>query len=643
MKQVICPLRACIGCLAHSGVLIIIALFILIPANLLGQKRCTNAPTLTLNGSSSTACYMTTVTVNDNVFGGSATAATITSDGQGSVASSSVSSSPFSFSYIPDIGDEGNVVTITVLTNNPLGSPCRAASATYELTMVSVLTPPVIELITQPTCTSSTGRVDFSGLPVDAGWTITASPGGMTTEGSGSTGTISNLPEGIYTFTVSVGTECISSPSSQAEIAGQPVTLPPPLPGTITAPTCETATGSVMMNGLPATGTWTLIRYPGTITVQGTGTVSLISELPPGTFNFTVTSESACPSGLSANVTIPAQPPRPSSPVIGTIIQPSWTVPMGSVILNGLPSVGTWTIFRTPGDVASTGSGTSDTIQGLEPGTYTFRVQNNSGCFSAESNPVIIYMQETPQIVITDPSPVCYPATADLTAPSITAGSPPGLAYTYWMDNLATLVLETPASVPEGVYYIKGTNGSGFFDIKPVNVTVRQMPVAVGGSDQVLAFQFNTVLDASLGEGESGIWHSDSVKVVFSDAADPHSAVSNLSSGNNILSWIVTNDICPADTDKVSITVGELVIPTLITPNGDNRNEFFIINGLETLGRTELTVFDRRGLQIYNNSNYDNKWNGVDFNNNPLMNDTYFFVLKAAKGKSYSGYILIRR
>ena len=154
---------------------------------------------------------------------------------------------------------------------------------------------------------------------------------------------------------------------------------------------------------------------------------------------------------------------------------------------------------------------------------------------------------------------------------------------------------------------------------------------------------FNSILEAELGEEESGIWHSDSDTIVFNDPADPHSAVSNLAAGENILSWIVTNGVCPADTDKVIITVGDLIIPTLITPNGDSKNEYFVIQGIETSIQTELTIFDRRGIQVFQDSNYDNKWNGVDYNNKPLINDTYFFVLRLLNGKYYRGYIVIRK
>jgi gliding motility-associated-like protein len=119
--------------------------------------------------------------------------------------------------------------------------------------------------------------------------------------------------------------------------------------------------------------------------------------------------------------------------------------------------------------------------------------------------------------------------------------------------------------------------------------------------------------------------------------------VSGLSPEQNEFLWTVTNGVCPLSFDTVMITVHDLRIQTLMTPNMDGRNDYFIINGLNTLGRTELVIFDRRGAQVYKNGNYDNLWNGVDYNGNPLPDDTYFFVMKTENGRSVSGFIVIRR
>ena len=75
----------------------------------------------------------------------------------------------------------------------------------------------------------------------------------------------------------------------------------------------------------------------------------------------------------------------------------------------------------------------------------------------------------------------------------------------------------------------------------------------------------------------------------------------------------------------------------------DGLNDFFVLTGIEALGRVELTVFDRRGALVYENPDYDNLWHGTDYNGKPVADDTYFYVIKAENGLSVSGYLYIRR
>lgn len=90
----------------------------------------------------------------------------------------------------------------------------------------------------------------------------------------------------------------------------------------------------------------------------------------------------------------------PTAPIIGSINQPSCTQSYGSVVLNGLPIGGTWTIIRTPGGTTITGSGSNTTISGLDPGTYTFQVTNAAGSISGSSAIVTINAQMmTPTIM----------------------------------------------------------------------------------------------------------------------------------------------------------------------------------------------------------------------------------------------------
>jgi gliding motility-associated-like protein len=690
---------------------------------------CGNSPTLTLGSVSGSTCGTSSVTVTGNTFGGNSTSVTISENGAGSVSPASSGTSPFTFTYTPAPEDGGRTVVITVTTNNPAGLPCAAATGTYTLTVNATPSPPVIGAvtsltctaetgsvalnglpstgtwtltrnpggittngtgsattvsgldagtysftvasaagcisevsanavinpqpplpsapvtgtITQPTCALSTGSIILNGLPATGTWTLTRSPGGITVTGSGTSSTISAIPAGTYTFTVTNSSGCISLPSEKAVINAQPPTPTAPLVGLITRPSCTLATGSVNLSGLPSSGTWTLTRYPGSVTTNGTGTSRIISGLAAGTYNYSVTNSAGCISQPSANVVIPVQPPTPAVPVIENVVQPTYNVPTGSVIFSGLPSSGTWIITRLPDRVTKTGTGNSYTFESLPAGSFTFTLTNSFGCISLPTDAVRISVLGPPDIIITDPSPVCAPATVDLTAPEITAGSTSGLEYTYWTDEEAKTAYNTPSAATAGTYYIKGTTLSDYFNIKPVIVTIDEIPVANAGPDQTLFLQYSTTLAAELNTGESGIWSLRTGTGEFSNDKDPQTTVSKLAFKNNILFWTVTKGVCPPVTDSVTITVSDIIVPTLITPNGDQMNEYFEIQGIEALGKTELIVFDRRGAMMFKDSNYDNKWNGVDYNDNLLPDDTYFYVLKSSNGLSKKGFVVIRR
>jgi gliding motility-associated-like protein len=173
---------------------------------------------------------------------------------------------------------------------------------------------------------------------------------------------------------------------------------------------------------------------------------------------------------------------------------------------------------------------------------------------------------------------------------------------------------------------------------------VREQLVANAGPDQVLEYLFETTLNAdALGNKQTGEWTIISGTAEFADKNDNATHVSKLSLDNNSFKWTIANGVCPSSADTVNIMVHNLIIPTLITPNNDGKNEYFIVRGIETLGKTELIVYNRWGGRVYMNSNYDNKWDGADDNDEPLPDDTYFFVLKPAKNKAMRGYIVIRR
>lgn len=253
-------------------------------------------------------------------------------------------------------------------------------------------------------------------------------------------------------------------------------------------------------------------------------------------------------------------------------------------------------------------------------------------------------MSGNPVVIITNPSPVCFPSTVDLTELKITAGSTPGLTFTYWTDPAARIPFNTPTVSTADTWYIKGTATDSIFAVQPVTVRVYQTPLANAGPDQVLANLFVTKMDAELIKNyETGAWSIISGSGEFFDLTYPKTDISGLSADKNIFLWTVTNGVCPASRDTVIVIVHDHIISTLITPDMDGKNDYFIIKRSDDQSKMRLVIFDRRGVQVYKNENYDNMWNGIDSNGNPLSGDTYFYVLNTDNSKSLSGYVVIRR
>ena len=220
---------------------------------------------------------------------------------------------------------------------------------------------PVAGTVTHPTCSVATGSVVLSGLPSGT-WTVTKNPGGETYTGTGESYTVTGLAAGTYTFTVTNAAGCISLSSTNVVINTQPPTPAAPVAGTVTHPTWDNATGSVVLTGLPS-GTWTI--NPGNI--NGSGTSASISGLSSGTYNFTVTNASGCTSPPSADVVINPQPVNAVPTVTNVLI--SGTAVVGQVL------TGTYIYADAENDPEGTSQyrwlRNSNPIAGVTSATYT--------------------------------------------------------------------------------------------------------------------------------------------------------------------------------------------------------------------------------------------------------------------------------
>ncbi|MBU3660286.1 MAG: hypothetical protein FGM14_10470 [Flavobacteriales bacterium] len=199
--------------------------------------------------------------------------------------------------------------------------------------------------------------------------------------GVANSGLANTATAGTTTYYAAFSNNTTCRTATNYEIKAKPSA---PTIGTITQPTCGTATASVALSGLPSSGSWTVAGTPsGSLASSGTtGTVTGLTANQ--TYTFTVTNADGCTSSASGNAVVNAQPATPSAPTAS-----AQSLCSGSDVSN-LSASGTAIQWYT----AATGGSALSTSEALSTGTY-YASQTVSGCESVTRTSVAVTVNPT--------------------------------------------------------------------------------------------------------------------------------------------------------------------------------------------------------------------------------------------------------
>lgn len=106
--------------------------------------------------------------------------------------------------------------------------------------------------------------------------------------------------------------------------------------------------------------------------------------------------------------------------------------------------------------------------------------------------------------------------------------------------------------------------------------------------------------------------------------------------GQDSFSYRIIDTIGRASFTTVFIKIfcDKLFVFNGISPNGDNRNDYWHIIGIENFPGNEVSVFNRWGGLVFQQSAYTNDpgWDG-QFNGKPLPDGVYFYVIDLGNGE----------
>lgn len=137
------------------------------------------------------------------------------------------------------------------------------------------------------------------------------------------------------------------------------------------------------------------------------------------------------------------------------------------------------------------------------------------------------------------------------------------------------------------------------------------------------------------------------VMTVDGKVIDPTSPI-DLKVGDNEVTIVVTAPDGTTDTYIVIVNRADAVlqpiVPTnIITPNGDGKNDNWIVPGLDQYPNNSVKVFDRAARLVYSKNNYNNEWDGT-YKGSPLNEDTYYYLIDLGNGSpKLKGFITIIR
>lgn len=289
-----------------------------------------------------------------------------------------------------------------------------------------------------------------------------------------------------------------------------------------------------------------------------------------------------------------------------------------------------------------------------------------SGCESTRV-PAVATLNTPPAqpVIASNVAPVAGIITACSTS-AVTLSAPVGFAGYSWSSGETTEQISPSVS---GSYQVAVTDAAGCTSVLSAAVAVVIVPAPCTNTPPVIAAnplttaigtQLTLDLLSIISDAEDNIVLSTlSILVPPSSGAQATLTGSTLAldytgvpfTGVDELTLEVCDvfGVCSQATIQVNV-VGEITVYNAVSPNGDGKNDIFLIEYLDAIPETQqnkLTILNRWGSIVFEATNYDNQANvfrGQSTNGSELPSGVYFYILEFQSGApKQTGFIALRK
>ncbi|HPI11071.1 MAG TPA: CARDB domain-containing protein [Catalimonadaceae bacterium] len=308
---------------------------------------------------------------------------------------------------------------------------------------------------------------------------------------------------------------------------------------------------------LPTSGTslWSVVTGNGFIANPGEPTAE-VTALSPGqnVFVWTIINGNCPASTDTVVITSFEQPSLAQAGADQSLCTDQTTIGGQGSNFSGS---GLWTILSGTG-VVSDVNVASPTVTNLSVGLNQFVWTLSNGICPSNFDTISVLVKESPTVADAGQGQLTCDSSVSLD------GNLPVVGTGVWTLLSGSAIITSPSqnntvvtSLPAGESKFVWTITTAECPASSDTVIITRLPSpsqAQAGSDQSVCGN-QTVLSASNPASGNGEWNVISGTALFGDSTSASTAVSGLSDGVNLLTWTVSNGLCPSTTDTVSITV----------------------------------------------------------------------------------------
>ncbi len=210
-------------------------------------------------------------------------------------------------------------------------------------------------------------------------------------------------------------------------------------------------------------------------------------------------------------------------------------------------------------------------------------------------------------------------------------------------SSLSNFIAATVGGVWAGNGIVNASNGQ--FDPSIAGVGLHEITYTIGGNcgsaDTINVMVFPVPNFSITTVEDTCIFGVGSISTTITSGTPPYSYLWNTGSITPNQYNVISGEYSLTVTDgnncskTILIVVGNMeigcfvVVPNVITPNGDGANDFLVFKNLEIFPNNHLIIFNRWGLSLFEKEGYQNDWNGAKYSDG-----TYFFILELNDKKS---------